>query len=1145
MTKVRDELSVHGQLLLRGDRLVVPAALRERVLTNAHAGHQGVVRTKQRLRERFWWPRLDRQVRDLLKSCEVCSQHDGHVRRERPPLQPIPLPDGPWQRLMVDVIGPMRGPSSERYGIVLVDMYSRWPEVALCQDATADSICQFLETVFAREGVPLELLSDNGPAFRSGRLAEFLGRMGVKQTFSSPYSPQTNGMVERLNRTVKEAIQSARLAREPRSTFVRKFLGEYRVTVHPATGVSPFVLMRGREARTILDVTPSDVTPSGRAAEDRAVRQHHQSYQETYRARYDRTATAAPRWETGDWVRVRKPGTGRVEGQRSVQVSRRTGPVSYRLATDLTLPFPPRDVTVRRNVEVREKFTMGEEVGRGKFGIVYRCTDKATGRQLAAKFVATPRKDDKRDVEREVEIMNYLQHPGIIQIFDAFDGGKEMTLVMELVEGGELFDRVIEDDYILTEKACAIFMRQVCAGVNFMHQKNVLHLDMKPENILCLSKTGNRIKIIDFGLARRYDPAKKLQVLFGTPEFVAPEVVNFDAIGYPTDMWSVGVIAYVLVSGLSPFMGDTDCETMANVTIAKYDFDDEAFDDVSDECKDFITKILIKDMSKRLTSAQALTHPWLTMRPPQQPMKARSRQASLACPEPHLETAQVNLTQFVERWLEHPTSPYAFSETSGDLALPRAGSAASVGLCSPSRCETLTTPELSSDEESSGDEEPLYRTETRPKPAEHTRVSNIRREESLKRARGRLVQQASKEERYISIDEVKTLKQQGSLDEMVAKVASLPTSRRGSVTQAPPPSRLRAPDSPRPQTPSPLASQPAGTPQRTQRQPSPAHASVCDRVMSEAAAALSDGTLDRQRLSPAPVTAVPAPSPSPGRSRSGAVSPLLAPTGKDSSPAKPTSRSPQPDSGPTLPVPTRSRSQTPSVTVTGAASPTADIERSAAKDTAAATSAEPDKLSVGDGKKPRKSKSKETVKKKSSTKHRPKHELDASRSNSGETTPSQQPKNVRRPREHIVQIEVVGCAGPEQADRPSAPEPALRKLRQALRTLSSGSAQSAPSSPYPSREGSPGCELRPAGLLLRSWHRDRLRDGAGWSGRGPSLMDFVSARLEEAAGCQRREQERFERLLRQRRPLSPPPATRRPAKGPLDWRRLGWSITDW
>ncbi|KAF0287848.1 uncharacterized protein FJT64_013773 [Amphibalanus amphitrite] len=172
--QVRDELSVHGQLLLRGDRLVVPAALRERVLTNAHAGHQGVVRTKQRLRERFWWPRLDRQVRDLLKSCEVCSQHDGHVRRERPPLQPIPLPDGPWQRLMVDVIGPMRGPSSERYGIVLVDMYSRWPEVALCQDATADSICQFLETVFAREDGAEHVLPGGGRVLQHKQSAKQL-----------------------------------------------------------------------------------------------------------------------------------------------------------------------------------------------------------------------------------------------------------------------------------------------------------------------------------------------------------------------------------------------------------------------------------------------------------------------------------------------------------------------------------------------------------------------------------------------------------------------------------------------------------------------------------------------------------------------------------------------------------------------------------------------------------------------------------------------------------------------------------------------------------------------------------------------------------------------------------------------------------
>ena len=115
----------------------------------------------------------------------MCSNHE-HVRRERPPLQPIPLPNGPWQRLMVDVIGPMAAPPAERYGIVMRDLYSRWPEVALCQDAIVSTLVQFLETVFAREDFPLELISDNGPAFRSAKLGAFLNRCGVRQTFSSP-----------------------------------------------------------------------------------------------------------------------------------------------------------------------------------------------------------------------------------------------------------------------------------------------------------------------------------------------------------------------------------------------------------------------------------------------------------------------------------------------------------------------------------------------------------------------------------------------------------------------------------------------------------------------------------------------------------------------------------------------------------------------------------------------------------------------------------------------------------------------------------------------------------------------------------------------------------------------------------------------
>lgn len=274
--------------------------------------------------------------------------------------------------------------------------------------------------------------------------------------------------------------------------------------------------------------------------------------------------------------------------------------------------FQPRQIVVKKGVDVKKEYVLNEELGRGKFGTVYKCTEKATDKKFAAKFITTPKVQDRADVEREVEIMTILQHPRLLQLYDAFDDGKKtMCLVLEIIEGGELFERVIDEDFVLTEKAVTIFMRQICEGVEYMHSKNILHLDMKPENVLCISRTGNRIKLIDFGLARKYDPKRKLKILFGTPEFVAPEVVCFETISYTTDMWSVGVICYVLLSGLSPFMGDNDMETMANVTRSEWDFEDESFDTISDDAKDFIEKLLVKDRLKRLNATKALQHPWL------------------------------------------------------------------------------------------------------------------------------------------------------------------------------------------------------------------------------------------------------------------------------------------------------------------------------------------------------------------------------------------------------------------------------------------------------------------------------------------------------------------------------------------------------
>ena len=117
---------------------------------------------------------------------------------------------------------------------------------------------------------------------------------------------------------------------------------------------------------------------------------------------------------------------------------------------------------------------------------------------------------------------------------------------MGSVEGGELIERIIHDDFELTEQDCVHFVSQICCGVGFMHSVGILHLDLKPENILCVSNTSNHIKIIDFGMARFYLPGESLRVLHGTPEFMAPEVINFDEISCTTDMWSIGVITYIL-----------------------------------------------------------------------------------------------------------------------------------------------------------------------------------------------------------------------------------------------------------------------------------------------------------------------------------------------------------------------------------------------------------------------------------------------------------------------------------------------------------------------------------------------------------------------------------------------------------------------
>ncbi|VDP83517.1 unnamed protein product [Echinostoma caproni] len=137
-------------------------------------------------------------------------------------------------------------------------------------------------------------------------------------------------------------------------------------------------------------------------------------------------------------------------------------------------------------------------------------------------------------------------------------------------------------------------MNEILQGVEYIHNQGVLHLDLKPENILCLSRTSFKIKIIDFGLARFYD-GKEICVLFGTPEFVSPEVISYEPVSPAADMWSIGVICYVMLSGLSPFMGDSQGETLANIMKVTYDFNYPEFAEISEEARDFIRRLLVKD----------------------------------------------------------------------------------------------------------------------------------------------------------------------------------------------------------------------------------------------------------------------------------------------------------------------------------------------------------------------------------------------------------------------------------------------------------------------------------------------------------------------------------------------------------------------
>uniref|UniRef100_A0A8C2YS38 Death-associated protein kinase 2 n=1 Tax=Chinchilla lanigera TaxID=34839 RepID=A0A8C2YS38_CHILA len=285
------------------------------------------------------------------------------------------------------------------------------------------------------------------------------------------------------------------------------------------------------------------------------------------------------------------------------------------------------DMESFKQQKVEDFYDIGEELGSGQFAIVKKCREKSTGLEFAAKFIkkrqsrASRRGVCREEIEREVSILRQVLHPNIITLHDVYENRTDVVLILELVSGGELFDFLAQKESLSEEEATS-FIKQILDGVNYLHTKKIAHFDLKPENIMLLDKNIPipHIKLIDFGLAHEIEDGVEFKHIFGTPEFVAPEIVNYEPLGLEADM---------CLSGASPFLGDTKQETLANITAVSYDFDEEFFSQTSELAKDFIQKLLVKETRKRLTIQEALRHPWITPVDSQQAMVRRESLVNL------------------------------------------------------------------------------------------------------------------------------------------------------------------------------------------------------------------------------------------------------------------------------------------------------------------------------------------------------------------------------------------------------------------------------------------------------------------------------------------------------------------------------------
>jgi calcium-dependent protein kinase len=271
-------------------------------------------------------------------------------------------------------------------------------------------------------------------------------------------------------------------------------------------------------------------------------------------------------------------------------------------------------VLQRQTENLRDLYTLGRKLGQGQFGVTYLCVEKSTGKEFACKSIAKRKlitMEDVDDVRRELHIMHHLSgHPNIVNIKGAYEDVTSVHLVMELCAGGELFDRIIQRGHYSEAKAAEL-TRTIVGVVEACHSLGVMHRDLKPENFLFSNHSEDAaLKTTDFGLSVFFKPGEIFTDVVGSPYYVAPEVLR-KHYGPEADVWSAGVILYILLSGVPPFWAETEQGIFEQVLKSELDFVSDPWPKISESAKDLLRKMLNPNVAKRLKSHQVLCHPWI------------------------------------------------------------------------------------------------------------------------------------------------------------------------------------------------------------------------------------------------------------------------------------------------------------------------------------------------------------------------------------------------------------------------------------------------------------------------------------------------------------------------------------------------------